>query len=454
MPRRSTKPDTVVQFAGLTRHNQVTLSEKAQQAASSDYTGRLNTEVYPDEMPETSLATALRGLERAEPTTNAWQVPEQVARRLDVDTINDDAPDGVTAYETTEGDVFIATERFQSVVSPDKMTEWIQGEFRDEDSNQWRDPLWHVPTTDYTIVNPMDFYEPLEQALRDEDLGDSVFGEVRTYKGGGEVHMELLFDAFSIDLGDDTEGGPILLGIRTGYDYFGGTALYAEGFAQDRYCQNSIRNVTEEKTRRHVGEPSETREWWETILSEMDLMTDRLAEIIEEANNIEVDYLNFEFSELTGHNDDLQAWFEMAGFPSYLAREAASNVRSRAENQFLPTMWEMHSGATYAVTHHYRGGENTSRLNDLVNAANDMVMNPAQSINTVDARAEQFAERQRREADNEGELDEFSYSAAVEKFQQDISHQRDEFETRQEELRSLLVTADGDTETEESEEAA
>lgn len=450
MARRSTKPDDVVQFAGLTTHNNVELSAKAQQAAAADYTGAISTEVYPDDMPDTSLATALRGLERAEPTTNAWKVPEQVARRLDADAINEDAPDGVEAFETVDGDLFIATRRFQSVVSPDKMTNWLKGDFRREDSNEWRDPLWHVPTTDYTIVNPMDFYEPLEQALRDEELGDSVFGEIRTYKGGGEVHMELLFDAFSIDLSDDNEGGPILLGIRTGYDYFGGTALYAEGFAQDRYCQNSIRNITEEKTRRHVGDPGETREWWDGILAEMDLMTDRLAEVIEEAGNIEVDYLDFEFSELTGHADDLQAWFEMAGFPSYLAREAAANVRSRSENQFLPTMWELHSGATYAITHHYRGGENTSRLNDLVNAANDMVMNPAQAVNVVDTRAQQYAERQRREADNEGELDAFSFEASVEKFQQSIEHQRDEFETRQEELRQML-TVGGESETEEAE---
>ena len=446
MTRRSSTPDEVVQFAGLTSHNNVELSDKAAEAAIGDHSR--DNGFYPDDMPDTSLATAIRGLERAEETGNAWKIPEQVARNIDVDELSDDTPDGVTFHETMDGKVFVQTDRFQSVISPDKLESWIQGDARRDDNNQWIDPLWHNPTKDYAIVNPLDFYGPLEESIREKELGNAVFGEIRTYKGGGEVHIEMLFDAFKIDNpGADPNvatdggesGGPILLGIRTGYDYFGGTAMYAEGFAQDTWCSNSIRNVTDQKSRRHVGEPSETREWWDEILADMDLMTDKLAEVIETANQIDVDYLSFEFSELVGHTDDLQAWFEMAGFPSYLAREAASHVRSRADNQFLPTMWEMQSGATYAITHHYRGGENTSRLNELVSASNDMIMNPAQAIDRTENNAQQREARQRAAAEDEGELDAMSYGAAVEKFQATVEDQKEEFETRQEQLQEMLV---------------
>ena len=129
----------------------------------------------------------------------------------------------------------------------------------------------------------------------------------------------------------------------------------------------------------------------------------------------------------------------MAGFPSYLAREASSHVRSRADNQFLPTMWEMQSGATYAITHHYRGGENTSRLNELVSASNDMIMNPAQAIDRTENNAQQREARQRAAAEDGGELDAMSYGAAVEKFQATVEDQKEEFETRQEQLQEMLV---------------
>jgi hypothetical protein len=442
-----------IKFAGLTRHNTTELSDRATKAANSDHSR--DAAMYPDDIGDcdTSLSSAIRNLETADATETAWKVPDKVAARLDADTINEEAPDGVEAFLSRSGDLYVETDRFPSVFSPDKLTEWAQGNHRDE-SGEFTDPLWHIPTKNYAIVNPLDFYEPLEEELREQELGDHVFGEVRTYKGGGEVHIEMLFDNFSImppeeenDQQVAADGGdksPILLGVRTGYDFFGGTAMYAEGFAQDTWCSNSIRNVTEEKSRRHVGEPDEVREWWQSILEEMDLMTDRLAELIEAAAAIDVDYMDLEFSDAFDHNDDLQAYYELAGLPRYLAREAASHVRSRAENQFLPSMWDLHSGATYALTHAYRGGENTGTLDNYVQAANDMVMNPASSMDTVEERAQQH--QQRREAEAEGELDDISVSANIESYKESIADQRDEFETKQEELQGMLVTAGGETE--------
>lgn len=456
-----------IQFAGLTRHNNVELSDRAQKATNADHSR--NADIYPDEMTDTALSSAIRQLESADTTTTGWKIPDNVVAGLrkqgyDAKTLNDDAPDGVEFVRTENGGIYVETDRFQSVYSPDKLTQWTQGNFRREENNQWLDPLWHVPTRDYTIVNPIDFYEPLEKELREQELGDHVFGEIRTYKGGGEVHMELLFDNFSIQPPEDatdadgnevaSDGGqrsPILLGIRTGYDFFGGTAMYAEGFAQDTWCSNSIRNVTDQKSRRHVGDTDEVREWWQDILAEMDLMTDRLAELIEAAANIDVDMFDLDFAEAFEHDDNLQAYYELAGLPRYLAREAASHVRSRADNQFIPTMWDLHSGATYALTHHYRGGENTGTLDTYVQAANDMVMNPPQALDTAERRAEQVQRQRTEQAEGEGELDDISVSANISTYKQSIADQRNEFETKQDELQGMLVTAgagDADTEAE------
>ena len=145
----------MVQFAGLTSHNNVELSDKAADAASGDHSR--DNGFYPDDMPDTSLATAIRGLERAAET----------------------------------GSVCVQTDRSQSVISPDKLESCIQGDARRDDNKQWIDPMWHNPTKDYAIVNPRDFYGPLEESIHEKELGNAVFGEIRTYKGGGEVHIEI-----------------------------------------------------------------------------------------------------------------------------------------------------------------------------------------------------------------------------------------------------------------------
>jgi hypothetical protein len=386
-----------------------------------------------DNPPETSLATAIRDLEQAEAGTLAWRVPDNVAQKMDVGVVNDKLPEGTAANRAGDGSVFVETERFQSVYSPDKLRSWLTA----DDDDEVDDALWHVPTKTYSIVNPLTAYKPLEEAIRDEGYGDDIFGEIREYKEGGEVHMDVLFDAFQIDYTNDDGGrDPIVLGVRTGYDFFGDTALYFEGFAQDTRCDNSIRSITEKKTIRHVGEVDLEDEVTD-VLEEMELMTNRLAELIELAEDIEVDVLEMDFAEPFDHSDNIQAFYELAGFPSYLSREAASHARQRAENQFMPDMTALWDGATYAMTHHYSGGENTSRAQELINSANDMVMNPSQVVGNVHRE-----HRERLAAQSEGEqqnLDGENAHANIEEFSQTVKDKADEFESRNEELRTTLI---------------
>jgi ferredoxin len=428
---KGNQTEQTIQFAGLTNHANVEMGDRAASIAGLDA----------DNPPELSFSQAIRQLDTASTEDLAWKVPETAASHLDVDEFNEEAPDGIEAVPAGNGSIYIETGRFRGVYCPDKTREWVQGNFRDDDTSEFKDALWHCPTSDYAITNPVPFYEPLGEEIRDEDLGDNMFGEIRTKKSGGEVHMDIMFDAFEVQVEEDTDdfGGAIVLGIQTGYDFFGGTALYAEGFAQDTGCSNSIRSVTEQKSRRHVGEIEDTNEWWGDILEQMDLMTDRLADAIEAAQEINVDYMEMEFSEPFTHDDDLRSFYELSGLPSYLADSAASHVRSRAENQFLPDMWELHSGATYALTHDYRGGEQTGTMNEYVQTANDMLMNPSQSIGTVERSYSQQLARQSDDAESAAELDDHEASAVVAEFRESVEEKRDAFETRQDELEQMLV---------------
>lgn len=430
---RGTNVEETVEFAGLTSHNQTDMTGRAASIAGLDAS----------DTPDTSFATAIRQLETAATENLAWKVPGQAADHLDAEQLSDKVPEGVEVLETQSGDIYVKTDRFQSVYSPDKVQDWLSGEVEDDDG-EYRDPLWHVPTKDYSITNPESFYNPLEEEIREQDLGDHMFGEIRTFKGGGEVHMDIMFDAFQVT--PDDNDGPIILGIRTGYDFFGGTALYAEGYAQDTSCDNSIRSVTGEKSRRHVGDIEDTNEWWADILEQMELMTDTLSEAIEAAQVIDLDYLSMNFSEAFNHDDDLRAFYELSGFPSYLATEAASNVQSRADNQFLPNMWELHSGATYALTHQYRGGENSTTMSNYVQAANDMLFNPSQTIGTVERSYSQRLERQSQDGEEQGDLDGETASAKVADFRNSVSDQKEEYETRREQLEEMLVAVGDDGE--------
>jgi hypothetical protein len=377
----------------LTNHDNADITNSAASIAGID----------PDDAPDTSLATAIRNLEQAEQGGLAWKLPDNIGDKLNIGEINDLLPDGAEATRAGTGSVYVETDRFQSVYSPDKLRQWLNA---DDDTDKVGDALWHVPTSTYSIVNPLTAYEPLEEAIRDEGYGGTIFGEIREYKGGGEVHMDVLFDAFQIDYNDDSDGSePIVLGIESGYDFFGQQALYFQGFAQDRRCSNSIRSITEKKTIRHVGDV-DLEDEVEDVLEEMELMTNRLAELIELAEDIEVDMLDTEFSEPFDHNDNIQAFYELSGFPSYMASAAASHARQRADNQFMPDMTALWDGATYALTHTYSGGENTT---------------------TEDA------------------LSSSSAHAEIEELESTVKEKADEFESRNEELRqSLLASAEGD----------
>lgn len=149
------------------------------------------------------------------------------------------------AYRNPYSNEWVETERFNAIVEPSRLVGQVREEPRTYGGSESQstdatvqrdepDPLFHVPSSSYAIINPTDVYAPLEEILRTTELdgyalGDVAFGEVREYRGGGEVHMDLMFDGLSVDLPGRSD--PITMGVTTGYDFFGGHAVYLEGFA-------------------------------------------------------------------------------------------------------------------------------------------------------------------------------------------------------------------------------
>ncbi len=284
------------------------------------------------------------------------------------------------------------------------------------------DPLFHVPSDSYAVINPVEAYDPLAAIIREttvdgSSLGDACFGEVRTYRNGGEVHLDLLFDGLEVTLPGRND--PVALGITTGYDFFGGHAVYVEGYAQDIRCRNSLRQITDRERIKHVGEIGTLEDWWRERLSELDLVRDDLRACIQEARSVTVD--------LTAVPFDLEEFYSLLGFPEYLARHAADDTRETTDDLADVDLWALHSGATYALTHQFRGREGTT-LDRYVRAANDLLFNPEQSIDRI---IEAYERQQTAPSDTDP-----GAGPPADRLRSELERQVAEFERRQSELRS------------------
>jgi len=333
------------------------------------------------------------------------------------------------AYKNPYTGEWIHTERFNAITNPDRLHQQAAGE-------NGTDPLFHIPTDSYTIINPIDVYEPLEEVLREEaleghPLDNIVFGEIRQYRGGGEVHMDIMFDGISVELPGRDD--PITMGVTSGYDFFGGHAVYVEGFAQDSYCSNSMRRLTDRESIKHVGDIGEFRTWWEQILGQVGLVANDLAAFIEDAQDITVDFRDVPF--------DVTEFYTILDFPEYLAERAASDARAEAANPFEIDMWTLHSGATYALTHFFSGREGPS-LDRYVRTANDILFNPDATLEAVERTYEQRADD---ETDSDGQtgLESHVALAQIEQVRDSVHEQVVQFEEREAVLRERFDTADG-----------
>ena len=378
-------PETTTTFAGVDGRTETDLPEWYERRSSTDKT--------------TTFAEAIRELPRAIETT--------------------------VAYKNLHTNEWVETDRHNAVVEPDRLI----AQASDEND---ADPLFSVPTDSYSIINPTDVYGPLEDVLRSETYEDTplaelVFGEIRQYRGGGEVHMDIMFDGLSVTLPGRND--PITMGVTSGYDFFGNNAVYVEGFARDSYCANSIRSLTDREVIKHVGDVEGFGPWWESVLEQLELVADDLLGFITDAQDITVEFPEMPF--------DLEEFYTLLGFPEYLAQQAASDARSNAADPFEIDMWTLHSGVTYALTHFFRGKEGDA-LDGYVRTANDILFNPDGTLERVEREYEQQAESE-TDADGQTGLESQVALTQIEQVSEDVREKAETFEEREAMLRERFA---------------
>ena len=331
------------------------------------------------------------------------------------------------AYENPYTGEWVETDRYNAVVEPNRLMVQASGD-PDED------PLFSVPSDSYTVINPTDVYGPLEDVLREETYEDTplaelVFGEIRQYRGGGEIHMDLMFDGLSVTLPGRHD--PITMGVTSGYDFFGSNAVYVEGFAQDSYCANSIRSLTDRQVVKHVGDIDGFGPWWESVLAQLELVADDLLGFITDAQEITVDFAEMPFAP--------EEFYALLSIPEYLAQQAANDAQANSADPFEIDMWSLHSGATHALTHFFRGKEGDA-LDGYVRTANDILFNPQGTLEQVE---QAYEERTASEAAEDGQtgLESQLALAQIERVSESVREKAATFEERESQLRERFEAA-------------
>jgi hypothetical protein len=459
--------DRVLPFAGLTRHDDATGEELLPDAwghgSSMRWWVKDRTSDGPDDraLPGEGLNTIIDQLPRASTTAAGWRHPvtgewvETTQHNAVVNPMKGEEVQHTGGFGTVEDArnyfrgappekraALVASMDLEMPVSEDEFAQAITA---------GDDALYYIPTDSYTIINPSTSLHPLVDVLRERDLGRHAFGEFRLQRGGGRVSADILFDGKHVELPEPSgdvaaDGGdraPVCVGLELSYDFFGDTAFRARGLGMDFDCANALRGITEWSLIKHSGDVEERVDWtefYEGLLEEINLLADQLSILIAEASALE-----FDLSELPAdfmgpdHDTMLDAFFEYAGFPEYLAETAARNVQANADDPFEPNWWELHRGATFAITHEARGevmgGGAIDRYNHV---ANDMLMQPGQFEETVQRNYELAVDAR---DDDEALAAEGGGEAAIETAFEPTREKKSEFEERAEELQELRASA-------------
>lgn len=278
---------------------------------------------------------------------------------------------GDQAYAVTAPDTEAAGEAqgtgYQALVNP----AWEGAE--NADDRPQNTPVWHIATDEYTPVSPMDKYGPGIAAMRGNGSStEQVFGEARLYRNGGELHLDMWLPGITVDLAGDT----YVIGIQTGYDYFGGTALYATIVAAEKERGTQMRGVTDQRRRSHRGQAGEdVAEWWAVMMEQAEKATDGLRQVVAEAQQYTVD-----FRELPITSEQyLLALFD--GTQSYA--EAADERLAGGSTPDECTAWDVYHAMARTLTEDFDGKDGSAALRKYLRGANEQLFSPPAAERTV-----------------------------------------------------------------------
>ena len=246
--------------------------------------------------------------------------------------------------------------------------------------------LFQIAGDNHSIINPQQPLEVLTDVLQDRGLGEHIFGEVTIDRGGGRATIDIYMDGKHVESPTFAEDrNPVVVGLQIQYSFFDDWAFRVCGQALDWQCANHIHRLTGREVVKFAGDIEARVEWEDLFSSVMDGLDDKLDQlgrIIEEASRETLDFSDLPQDFAEGFRDlrapMWSALYYYLGLPQYLAEQAGERLMGRADDAFAPSWWDIHSGATYAVTHYDRGDRTAGGAYEQhARLANDMLLNPA-----------------------------------------------------------------------------
>lgn len=323
------------------------------------------------------------------PDNRQWPTFRDVIRDLPT------AKKATIGYYDPKAGEYREDSRHVALINPDWLGDGL-------DSAPQDSAIWHIPTDSYSIVNPIDGLRPLEKILRtrvaddnDDGPGD-VFGQIRLYRNGGEVHGDIVFNGYRIaEPGMPTT--PFRLGLSFGYDFFGGHALYAKVLAYHTKSGIPMRDLTESRNRRHVGDAAETvAEWWDDVLDAMQAASETIMQVISDARSY---YIAFEDLPL-----DLQEYYEALGFPEYLAESAALQPLVQPIHS-EPNAWKLYRAMALTLDEDFDGKDGASTLQNYIAKTNDILYVPPKTEKiAIEAKQQEIRAQDTMDAADENDL--------------------------------------------------
>lgn len=282
---------------------------------------------------------------------------------------------GEQAYAVTAPDTQAQGETqgtgYQALVNP----AWEGAD--NADSRPQNTPVWHIATDEYSPVSPMDKYGPALAALRGNGSDtEQVFGEVRLYRNGGEMHLDMWLPGIEVELAGDT----YIIGIQTGYDYFGGTALYATIVAARKDTGTQMRGVTDKRRRSHRGQAGQdVAAWWQVMLEQAQAATEGLRQTVAEAQGYTVQFGPEDGRLPITSEQYLLALFD--GTASYA--EAANERLAGGRTPDECSAWALYSAMAETLTQEFDGKDGSAALRKYLRGANEQLFSPPSAERTV-----------------------------------------------------------------------
>lgn len=324
----------------------------------------------------------------------------------------------------------------------EKLTEPQQTVY--ENTRVGDDALFQIAGEGHSIINPQQPLEELAHELQDRGFEDDVFGEVTIDRDGGRASLDIYIDGQHVEspvFGDDRN--PVVVGLQVQWSFFSDWAFRACGQAIDWACVNNIHRMTNRQVVKYAGDVNERvqwREWFGDILDELDEKRDQLSRVIRAASEETLDFADLPADIDAGFEDEpaspWTALYSYLGLPKYLAREAGKRLRSQADDAYEPNWWEIHSGATWAVSHHDRGDRTAGgSYEDHARTANEMLYNPARMENRV---VENY-EAARRDDEQTTLADEGGGTAEIHSAFESTREKKERFQQWEQELKEMGV---------------